>query len=152
MLGHRSRHSTHLIHVDAFRQRILRKDPNRPVDLFVIAQKMNFRAGELPPSHLALWLPAEHHMIVVAKSLQHPRLIKPQTTNEVATAIEQHCNEGPTATELSSISVDDSAMHGLFTIRFQPRHLTNIREVIHTDRYVEQQITSRLDPKILQKK
>jgi hypothetical protein len=134
------RHPSHQVHADSVSQSVSRQNSGGILDVIIIRQNMDARITELPSSVASLRNTAENQMFAVAISPKHPRLIEPESSNELPIAVKQNSNQTSAFAQASSITISDRPVNRLFLFGFESIDRPNIRKVVETLRDVKQQI------------
>jgi hypothetical protein len=77
----------HGIHADAFGERIAGEDSGAVFGVFVGGEHVHFGSVEFPASSAATGATVEEQAVAGLKAVDHPRLVEPQATHEVAVAV-----------------------------------------------------------------
>ena len=113
---------------------------------------MNARVRKFPTAGGPLWLSAEHHVVVITKLLQHPRLIEPCSSDEVSIAVQQDPHKSAAFTQIAQVAIHDASVHRLFPVLFQAGDWAHVSKVVDAVRHMQQQVQSRLDSQFCQQR
>ena len=111
---------------------------------------MDSRTAELPAAVLPLRLAAENDVLTITVLFEDPRLIEPQTTNEMSVAVDEDANQASSTSEQFDFAIDDVTVNGLFEVGFKPRDSPDVCKVVDRMRDMKQQVANRPDGQLRQ--
>jgi hypothetical protein len=146
----RAGHPSHGIHADAFGERIAGEHADAFFRIFVGREHMHFGVAEFPAPVAAARFAMEEQTVAVLEATKHPRLVKPQTADEVAVAVEQNGGEAAAVAKRPTVAVGDDALNRLQNIGLKLRNGAEAGEVVDVVRDVKEQIAGGFDVEVFQ--